>query len=93
MYGDRFVEAYAKLARGDADALARVLRARGIAWTLLVPGTPLERAMARTPGWRRLYADRWAVVDVREDLPPATPAARPSPARALQRAGPRLHES
>jgi hypothetical protein len=64
MYGDAFLAAYARLARGDRAALARVLTKRAVGWTILAPGTPLARTMEAMPGWRRLYADRWAEVEV-----------------------------
>jgi hypothetical protein len=64
-YGDGFLKAYARLIAPDPAALARVLEQRHIGWTLLVPGSPIARAMDQTPGWRRLRADRWAVVHVR----------------------------
>ena len=68
LYGDAFLEAYAKLLSGDRTALAQTLAARHVGWTLLVPGTPIARTMDETPGWRRLYADRFAVVHVRDGV-------------------------
>jgi len=70
-YGDAFLQAYARLLQPDRAALARTLEARHIGWTLLVPGSPIARAMDDTPGWRRLRADRWSVIHVRV-APPAT---------------------
>jgi hypothetical protein len=64
MYGDAFLADYARLAGGDRAALARVLTKRAVGWTILTPGTPLARAMEAMPGWRRLYADRWAEIEV-----------------------------
>jgi hypothetical protein len=64
-YGDDFLMAYSRLIAPDRAALAQVLDERHIGWTLLVPGSPIARAMDQTPGWRRLRADRWAVVHVR----------------------------
>ena len=66
---DRLTEAtfaaYARLLEPDRAALNRLLEDRHVAWTLLVPGTPIARAMDETPGWRRLRADRWSVIHVR----------------------------
>ena len=78
LYGDAFLQAYARLLAPDRAALAKVLDERRIGWTILVPGTPIARAMDETPGWRRLRADRWSVIHVR-----AAPmvSALPSPAR------------
>lgn len=65
LYGDARLRAYQRLSEGDRDELAAVLAQRQIGWTLLESGSPLDRAMAQTPGWRRTYGDRWAVVYVR----------------------------
>jgi putative transposase len=45
--------------------LAKVLRQYDIAWTILSPEESLSRVMDSQPGWRRLYADRYAVIHVR----------------------------
>ena len=45
-----------------AAALGDALARQKPAWALLVAGSPLATAMAAQPGWRRTYADRWAVV-------------------------------
>jgi hypothetical protein len=65
LYGDGFLRAYAKLLEPDRAALARRLNEGHVGWTILIPGSPIARAMDETPGWRRLRADRWAVVHVR----------------------------
>ena len=65
MYGDAFLQAYAKLLAPDRAALARTLDERHIGWTILIPGSPIARAMDETPGWRRLRTDRWSVIHVR----------------------------
>jgi len=65
LYGDAFLAAYARLLEPDRAALTRTLEARHIGWTILVPGTPIARAMDETPGWRRLRTDRWSVIHVR----------------------------
>ncbi|MGA0603462.1 hypothetical protein ACO2Q3_22325 [Caulobacter sp. KR2-114] len=66
VYGGDFLQAYGRLAAGDPTQLAAALADRRIRWSLLQPGTPLAAEMDRAPGWRRLYADRFAVVHVRE---------------------------
>jgi len=68
VYGDPFRALYLRLASGDGALFARELEARRIGWTLLEPASPLAAALDRTPGWRRLYADRFAVVHVRSEL-------------------------
>jgi hypothetical protein len=69
LYGDAFLQAYAKLLEPDRAALTRTLEDRHIGWTILVPGSPIARAMDETPGWRRLSADRWSVIHVRTTPP------------------------
>ena len=65
LYGDAFLRDYARLLEPDRAALTKTLEDRHIAWTILIPGSPIARAMDETPGWRRLHADRFAVVHVR----------------------------
>jgi len=71
LYGDAFLKAYARLLAPDRAALAQTLEQRHIGWTILIPGSPIARAMDETPGWRRLRADRWSVIHVRVSPPPA----------------------
>jgi len=64
LYGDAFLQAYQQISQGDRNALAKVLAERQIGWMLLSPGSALAQAMDATPGWRRIYRDRWAAVYV-----------------------------
>jgi hypothetical protein len=67
MYGDPFIRTYLDTERVSVPAQAdAVLRRYRVAWTILTPGSALAARLDHTPGWRRLYADRWAVVQVRE---------------------------
>jgi hypothetical protein len=66
MYGDAFLEPAVDAERGDPAALAAILTRWNVAWTLLSPGDAANAVLDRTPGWRRTYADRYAVVHVRE---------------------------
>jgi len=66
LYGDGFLKDYGRLIEARPADLDRVLTERRIGWTILKPHTPLALAMDARPGWRRLYADRWAVVHVAE---------------------------
>jgi len=76
MYGDDLIKVYVQVQSGDPVAVARAFSRYGVAWTILPPTTPLVARLDATPGWRRLYADKWAVVQVRSDaLPPQAPAA------------------
>jgi hypothetical protein len=71
MYGDAFLDLYGKIAAGDRETLEATLTQYDIAWTLLAPGDPANEAMDDEPGWRRLYADHFAVIHVRDDAPGA----------------------
>lgn len=76
MYGDAFLQSYLKAERGaDPGAVAGTFQRWKIAWTILEPTSPLVALLDRTPGWRRIYADKWAVVQVRD------PAGQGSAAR------------
>jgi len=66
MYGDAFVRRYLAIWGGQPGALDGALAQYGVDWTLLEPGEPLAKAMDGRPGWRRIYADRYAVLHVRE---------------------------
>jgi hypothetical protein len=66
MYGDAFKFEHQRIVDGNAEAFARVVRQWNIGWTILAPDEELVALLDRTPGWRRIYADRWAIVHVRE---------------------------
>jgi hypothetical protein len=67
MYGDalfkRFFEAVGLATPQVFPALLDEYR---IGWTLLPPQAPANAVLAQLPGWRRVYADLFAVVYVRE---------------------------
>jgi hypothetical protein len=69
LYGDAYLQAYARIVRPDRRELAKVLEQRQVGWTIFKAGSPVAEAMDEMPGWRRLYADRWAVVHVRAAAP------------------------
>jgi hypothetical protein len=66
MFGDGFNDAYFRASRPDAEALDQLLKRWRVAWTLLPPNDPVVGLMDKRPGWRRLYADGYAVIHVRE---------------------------
>jgi hypothetical protein len=74
MYGDAQFQRFLRIRGGDRPSLDAAVRRYGVAWTLLQPGEPLVAVLDATPGWRRLYADRYAVVHERVA---AAPAAQP----------------
>jgi hypothetical protein len=65
-YGDRFVKEYAEIASGDRFALATSLIHYQPRWTIFAPDTPMAKFMDGAPGWRRIYADKLAVIHVRD---------------------------
>lgn len=67
LYGDAFLKAYIEaIDLRQPDLLPQLLEKHDIDWTLLRPGTPAVALLDHLPGWRRLYADKTAVVHVRE---------------------------
>lgn len=65
MYGDRFLSRYVDAVQGSEPALVGVLRDYAITWTLLEPQSPAVVTLDHLPGWRRVYADAYAVVHAR----------------------------
>jgi len=62
MYGDDFMFEWERIHDGHAAAFERAERRWGIGWTILEPDAPLTALLDNRGGWRRIYADRWAVV-------------------------------
>ena len=62
MYGDAFTEAYFKAVEPDPAALEALLAKHRIAWTILGPEEGTVKLLDADPRWRRVYADRFAVV-------------------------------
>jgi hypothetical protein len=65
MYGDDLFRLYLDAERADPKAVDTILRRYDVAWTILPPSSNLVARLDATPGWRRLYADKWAVVQAR----------------------------
>jgi hypothetical protein len=65
MYGDAFVIQYSALPNRPPGNLAKELDAKKVGWVILEPRDPLVRPLSQLPGWRRLYADKYAVVHIR----------------------------
>lgn len=68
MFGDAFLNDYAKMARGEPEALQNALAREHIGWTMFSPGQGATAAMDAMPGWRRVYADPRVVVHARTGL-------------------------
>jgi hypothetical protein len=66
MFGDAFIKHYYEAVHGMSDDLPAMLEDYKIAWTIFPPDERAVAIMDQLPGWRRLYADKVAVVHVRE---------------------------
>jgi hypothetical protein len=69
LYGDAMMGSYARLQAGDDAAVESTLKRYDIAWTILAPDSRMVAILDHEPGWRRLYADSTAVVQVRDGAP------------------------
>ena len=65
MYGDDYFGAYVDALKPDEAKLEALLARYKVRWTILRAGNPVLPAMDALPGWKRLYADKWAVVHVK----------------------------
>lgn len=79
LYGDAFVRRYVRITYADRAAFDRAVRQYGIAWVIFRPRTLFVQMLDATPGWRRLYADEYAVVFARTPAPAAPPRAGGDP--------------
>jgi hypothetical protein len=66
MYGDAFTSDYVKIAKGDAARWKAAEARWKFGWTIMPPDKELVKILDREPGWRRIYADKWAVIHVNE---------------------------
>ena len=82
MYGDAFVSEYLAIAGGAEPDLDKAFQRWNIRWTILSPREPLVRVLDKRPGWQRVYADPFAVVQARTDA--LAPAAPPVPAKGAR---------
>ncbi|MET3665469.1 hypothetical protein [Caulobacter sp. 1776] len=62
MYGDAFSADYFKATSPDPAALESLARRYRVAWTIFAPDDPAVAALDANPAWRRIHADRQAVV-------------------------------
>ncbi|MGH7092234.1 MAG: hypothetical protein ACREFB_01700 [Stellaceae bacterium] len=70
LFGNSFLADDVAAERGDAAALTRLLVHYRIGWALLVPQAGAVAVFDRLPGWRQIYADRFAVVFARGQTTP-----------------------
>jgi hypothetical protein len=86
MYGDAFVADDDLIQRANPAAIDRAISHYGIRWAIVPPNIYLTGALDARPGWRRIYADKTAVV-LENDNPPATPAPAAKAPEAQSAAG------
>jgi hypothetical protein len=83
LYGDAFMDHYYRIARPDRAALDQTLRDAHIAWTIFSPAAPVVALMDTEPGWKRLYADPFAVIHARMPTPASSKTAGNLPRREV----------
>jgi len=85
MYGDAFVSDDDQIQRANPAAIDRAISHYGIRWAIVPPNIYLTGALDARPGWKRIYADKTAVVLENENAPataaqpPKLPEAQPAP--------------
>jgi hypothetical protein len=62
LFGDAFLKRYVAASSAIGDALPGLLDHYAVAWTLLEPQSPAVSLLDHLPGWKRIYADRYAVI-------------------------------
>lgn len=77
MYGDAFTTDYFEMANGDIARWRRADARWQFAWTMLPPDNALAIKLDKEPGWRRIYADKWAVIHAADAR--RAPKVRPAP--------------
>jgi hypothetical protein len=68
MVSDAFFENYNLMCDPNREAIVRTFARYRVAWTILGPTNGANSVLDTLPGWRVVYADRYAVVHVRDDL-------------------------
>ncbi|HEU0162026.1 MAG TPA: hypothetical protein VFQ69_06455 [Rhizomicrobium sp.] len=66
LYGDIFLRNYQDITAPDRAALESSLAYYHVRWTIFSAHAPVVKLLDEMPGWRRFYADRLAVVHVRD---------------------------
>lgn len=67
MYGDDFLKEYIEsVSLTTSDGLQKLVQKYNIEWTLLPPDVAAVALLDHLPEWRRLYADKFAVVHIRK---------------------------
>jgi hypothetical protein len=63
MYGDDYLARYLAAERGDESSLSSMITNYHIEWTMLPPQSGAALLLKHFPGWERVYADQYAVID------------------------------
>jgi hypothetical protein len=66
LYGDEALDTYMSIINADGHVLDAMLCRYRIAWTIFGPDSVVPALLDRTPGWHRLYTDKFAVVHARD---------------------------
>jgi len=82
LYGEAMLESYAALIKPNPALLRATIHRYDIRWSILNPTSPIISELDAMPGWHRLYADRFAVVQFRDNPAGPAPAELSPPLRA-----------
>jgi len=69
LYGSQYFENYVKAWSGDDATIDAILTRNHVDWTITRPDDMMVPHMDRRPGWKRIYADKQAVVHARVGAP------------------------
>ena len=70
LFGDAFLDNFDRIAAGNAKALDAAIEKDAIVWTIFPPSSAVVRTLDARPGWKRIYADRDAIIHARADALP-----------------------
>ena len=73
MVSDTFFDNYLRMCDPDRASIVRTFARYRIGWTIMSPYNAANSVLDTLPGWRLLYADKYAAVHVRADLLPEVP--------------------
>lgn len=80
LYRDAFIKDYlSALELNPPDGLEKLLDRHKVSWTLLPAGLPAVALLDRLPGWRRVHADKLAVIHARTTGRPQPGQERSAP--------------
>ena len=65
VFGAAFLQQYLRVTHPDKATMDAVFQRYGVTWTILAPGNPAVALLDVLPGWCRVYADKFAVIQTR----------------------------